>query len=124
MGARSKLLESMLSAGKKTELLSDLTKKRRNREGLQLMGTRLLLIAAWLLPAIIVVLGISSGATIWFYMEPQMGSLTSPDTYAIAIISGLFALALSVLVAVGISIHIITSRGVESDDSQRRYASV
>ncbi|TQO21150.1 hypothetical protein FB472_2821 [Rhodoglobus vestalii] len=78
------------------------------------MGKKLLLVAVWLLPAVLVVLGINTGATIWYYMEPQMGSMPDPSTYFIAVVSGFVALALSVLVAVGISIYVATVSAAES----------
>ncbi|MGV8912265.1 MAG: hypothetical protein ACOH14_06555 [Rhodoglobus sp.] len=76
------------------------------------MGSRLLLIAAWLLPIAILILGVNAGATIWAYMEPQMDTIPAPNSYGIAFWSGVVALLLSVLVAVGISIHVATGRSV------------
>jgi len=70
----------------------------------------LLLVVAWLLPIAILVLGVNSGATIWVYMEPQMDTIPAPETYGIAFWAGVVALLLSVLVAIGISIHVATSR--------------
>jgi len=74
------------------------------------MGTRLLLIAAWLVPVAILILGVNVGATIWIYQEPQMGAIPTPDSFRVALWSGVAALLLSVVVAVGISIHVVTSR--------------
>ena len=44
------------------------------------------------------------------YMEPQMDTIPAPETYGIAFWAGVVALLLSVLVAIGISIHVATSR--------------
>ncbi|EAR25382.1 hypothetical protein A20C1_03926 [marine actinobacterium PHSC20C1] len=74
------------------------------------MGLRLLLIAAWFLPVAILVLGVNAGATIWFYLEPQMDASPAPDSYGVAFWSGVVALLLSVLVAVGISIQVASTR--------------
>jgi hypothetical protein len=79
------------------------------------MGSKLLLIAAWLVPAVIVVLGINTGATIWYYTEAQLGALPAPSSYFVAAFSGLAALALSVIVAVGISIHVANSTTVDAE---------
>lgn len=74
------------------------------------MGARLLLIAAWLLPVAILILGVNVGATIWIYLEPQMAAIPTPDSYGVAFWSGVVALLLSVAVAVGISIQFGTSQ--------------
>ncbi|MGV8857310.1 hypothetical protein [Rhodoglobus sp.] len=74
------------------------------------MGSRLLLVATWLLPVAILILGVNAGATIWVYMEPQMDTVPAPETYGIAFWAGVAALLLSVLVAVGISIQVASSR--------------
>ncbi|WP_343924259.1 hypothetical protein [Rhodoglobus aureus] len=79
------------------------------------MGTRFLLVATWLVPAVIVVLGINTGATIWYYMEQQMGLVPDPSTYYVAAVSGLVALVLSVIVAVGISIHVANFKTVDAE---------
>ncbi|MBH0115648.1 hypothetical protein I6E52_02175 [Salinibacterium sp. NG253] len=71
---------------------------------------RFLLIFAWLVPAFIVVLGLNVGATIWYYMEPQMGILPDPGTYYVAVFAGFIALLLSLVAAMGISIHVGLSR--------------
>ncbi|MBH0108993.1 hypothetical protein I6E81_02300 [Salinibacterium sp. NG22] len=74
------------------------------------MAMRFLLVFAWLVPAFIVVLGLNAGATIWHYMEPQMGVVPDPGTYYVAVFAGLIALLLSIAVAMGISIHVGSSR--------------
>jgi hypothetical protein len=74
------------------------------------MGTRLLLIAAWLVPVAILILGVNVGATIWTYQEPLMDVIPAPDAFGIAFWSGVVALLLSVAVAVGISIQVGTSQ--------------
>ena len=80
------------------------------------MGVKLLLIAAWLVPVAILILGTNTGATIWTYMEPQMDLIPAPAAYGVAFWSGVVALLLSVVVAVGISIHIASSRLPGAED--------
>jgi hypothetical protein len=72
----------------------------------------LLIIATWAVTVAISVLGVNAGATIWFYMEPAMGSIDEPASYSVAVYSGLVALALSIVVSIGISIHLLRCKKV------------
>jgi hypothetical protein len=65
----------------------------------------ILAVAAWALTGTIAVLGISAGATIWFYMEPVVDSVTDPASYLVAVGAGFLALFLSLAVSVGITVH-------------------
>jgi hypothetical protein len=65
----------------------------------------ILAIAAWALTGLIALLGVTAGATIWFYMEPVVDSVPDPMSYFVAVGSGFLALVLSLAVSVGITIH-------------------
>ena len=71
------------------------------------MKVALLIIAAWAVTAAIALFGVSAGITMWFYMEPAMGSVANPASYTVSVFSGFAALVLSVAVSMGISIHLI-----------------
>ncbi|WP_427017060.1 hypothetical protein ACQCSX_20600 [Pseudarthrobacter sp. P1] len=70
------------------------------------MKASLLIIAAWTTTALICVLGVSAAGAIWFYMEPVVDSVDDPASYYVAAISGMVALALSIAVSLGITIHL------------------
>lgn len=72
------------------------------------MKTILLIIATWAVTAMIMVLGVNAGATIWFYMERAIG--TEPASYFVAAYSGIVALGLSFAVSIGITIHLLRCR--------------
>lgn len=61
--------------------------------------------AAWSLTFVIAILGVSAGATIWFYMEPVVDSVPDPASYYVAATAGFLALLLSVVVSVGVTVH-------------------
>ncbi|MFC9336429.1 hypothetical protein [Arthrobacter sp. NPDC057009] len=65
----------------------------------------ILAIAAWVLTGLIALLGISAGATIWFYMEPVVDTVPDPTSYFVAAGAGFLALFLSVVISVGITVH-------------------
>jgi hypothetical protein len=65
----------------------------------------ILAIAAWVLTDLIALLGISAGATIWFYMEPVVESVPDPASYFVAVGAGLLALFLSFAVSVDITVQ-------------------
>lgn len=65
----------------------------------------ILAIAAWVLTDLIALLGISAGATIWFYMEPVVDSVPDPASCFVAVGAGLLALFLSFAVSVGITVQ-------------------
>lgn len=64
-----------------------------------------LAIAAWVLTGLIALLGISTGQTIWFYMEPVVDSVPDPASYFVAVSAGFLALVLSLAVSVGVTVH-------------------
>lgn len=64
-----------------------------------------LAIAAWVVTGLIALLGISAGATIWFYMEPVVDSVPDPASYYVAAGAGFLALFLSLAVSIGITVH-------------------
>lgn len=65
----------------------------------------ILAIAAWVSTGLIALLGVSAGATIWFYMEPVVDSVPDPASYFVAVTAGFLALILSFSVSVGITVH-------------------
>ncbi|MDP9989395.1 hypothetical protein J2S98_004585 [Arthrobacter oryzae] len=65
----------------------------------------ILVITAWVSTGLIALLGVSAGATIWFYMEPVVDSVPDPASYFVAVSAGFLALILSFSVSVGISVH-------------------
>ncbi|MET3721183.1 MULTISPECIES: hypothetical protein [unclassified Arthrobacter] len=65
----------------------------------------LLVAAAWTVAALIAVLGVTAWQTICYYMEPVADTIADPGSYSLAAYSGLLALALSVAVSVGITLH-------------------
>ncbi len=69
------------------------------------MKIGVLVIAAWLVTGLIVLLGVSAGATIWFYMEPVVDSVPDPASYALAVGAGFLALLLSLAVSLGLTVH-------------------
>ncbi|GGI83503.1 hypothetical protein [Pseudarthrobacter scleromae] len=62
-------------------------------------------IAAWVLTGLIAVLGVSAGATIWFYMEPVVDSVPDPASYFVAVAVGFLALFLSFMISIAITVH-------------------
>jgi len=74
------------------------------------MKAILTMAAAWTVTALISVLGITAGQTFWCYMEPVMDTVADPASYYLAAYSGLLALALSVAVSVGITLHTVRCR--------------
>ncbi len=70
----------------------------------------ILAIAAWVLTALIALLGISAGATIWFYMEPVVDSVPDPASYLVAVVAGFLALFLSLVVSVGVTVRVARCR--------------
>lgn len=65
----------------------------------------ILAIAAWVLTGLIALLGVSAGATIWFYMEPVVDTVPDPASYFVAVCAGFLALCLSLAVSVGVTVH-------------------
>jgi hypothetical protein len=61
--------------------------------------------AAWSLTFVLAILGVSAGATVWFYMEPVVDSVPDPASYYVAAAAGFLALLLSVVVSVGATVH-------------------
>ena len=64
-----------------------------------------LAITAWVLTAVIALLGVSAGSTIWFYMEPVVDTVPDPASYYLAAAAGFLALFLSLVVSVGVTVH-------------------
>lgn len=64
-----------------------------------------LALLSWLVTGLIVILGVSTGATIWFFMEPIVDSVPDPASYYLAVGAGVPALLLSAAVSVGLTIH-------------------
>ena len=69
-----------------------------------------LAILSWVVTGLILVLGASAGATIWFYMEPVVDSGPDPGSYPLAGAAGFLALLLSTAVSVGITVHAAQSK--------------
>ena len=65
----------------------------------------ILAILAWILTGLIALLGVSAGATIWFYMEPVVDTVPDPASYSVAASAGFLALFLSVAVSIGLTVH-------------------
>lgn len=64
---------------------------------------------AWILTIVIVILGFSAGATIWFYMEPLQDAVADPASYSVAAGAGFLALALSLALSIGLTVHAAAS---------------
>jgi hypothetical protein len=69
------------------------------------MKTVILAITACVLTGVIVLLGVSAGSTIWFYMEPVVDTMPDPAIYYVAAAAGFLALFLSLVVSVGVNVH-------------------
>ncbi|MFB9651926.1 hypothetical protein [Pseudarthrobacter oxydans] len=67
----------------------------------------ILAIAAWVLTGLIAVLGVTAGATIWFYMEPVVDSVPDPASYFVAVTVGFLALFLSFMISIAITVHAV-----------------
>ncbi|MFQ4148146.1 hypothetical protein AAGW05_05530 [Arthrobacter sp. LAPM80] len=66
---------------------------------------KIIAIVAWVLTALIVILGFNAGATIWFYMEPVVDAVPDPASYYIAVTAGFMALLMSLAVSIGLTVH-------------------
>ena len=66
---------------------------------------KIIAIVAWVLTALIVILGFNAGATIWFYMEPVVDAVPDPASYYVAVTAGFVALLLSLAVSIGLTVH-------------------
>ncbi|MDJ0319920.1 hypothetical protein [Pseudarthrobacter sp. PS3-L1] len=69
------------------------------------MKIGVLAIAAWIVTGLIVLLGVSAGATIWFYMEPVVDSVPDPASYGMAVGAGFLALFLSLAVSLSLTVY-------------------
>ncbi|XTR51359.1 hypothetical protein ACOM2C_14160 [Pseudarthrobacter sp. So.54] len=76
----------------------------------------ILAISAWVLTGVIVLLGVSVGSTIWFYMEPVVDTVPDPASYYVAAAAGFLALFLSFGVSVGVTIHAVGCNAAEKPD--------
>lgn len=81
------------------------------------MQIKIIAVAAWVLTGMIVILGLNTGRTIWFYMEPMVDTVPEPVSYYIAVAAGFMALLLSLAVSIGATVHAIrcnASRNAQS----------
>ncbi len=65
-----------------------------------------LVFSSWLVTALIAVLGVNAGATIWYYQEPVLDAVPEPASYFLAAYSGMAVLALSFAVSVAVTVHV------------------
>ncbi|PJJ81605.1 hypothetical protein CLV85_0782 [Salinibacterium amurskyense] len=76
------------------------------------------LISSWLVTALIAVLGVFAGQTIWFYEEPLLGAIVTPPSYYIAAYSGVTVLTLSFVQSVALSASYATRRAASASSSE------
>jgi hypothetical protein len=65
-----------------------------------------LVFSSWAVTALPAFLGVSAGATIWYYQEPVVDSVPEPVSYFIAAYSGLAVLALSFVASTAVTVHV------------------
>jgi len=77
-----------------------------------------LLISSWVVTALIAVLGVFAGRTIWFFQEPLFGAVVTPPSYYIAAYSGIAVLTLSFTQSVVMSISYATQKAASASSSE------
>jgi hypothetical protein len=65
-----------------------------------------LVFSSWVVTALIAVLGVNAGATIWYYQEPVIDAVPEPASYFLAAYSGIAVLSLSFIVSVAVTVHV------------------
>ncbi|MBH0053369.1 MULTISPECIES: hypothetical protein [unclassified Salinibacterium] len=76
------------------------------------------LISSWLVTALIAVLGVFAGQTIWFYEEPLLGAIGTPSSYYVAAYSGIAVLTLSFAQSVVLSVGFAMRKAPSAPSSE------
>jgi len=77
-----------------------------------------LVVSSWIVTALIAVLGLNAGQTIWFYEEPLFGAVITPPSYYLAAYSGIAVLALSFTQSVVMSINYATRKAASTPSAE------
>lgn len=64
-----------------------------------------LVVSSWVTTVLIAVLGVYAGQTIWYYQEPTIDTVSTPQSFFVAVYAGLAVLILTVAQSIGVSVH-------------------